>query len=116
MFTINEDQIAVFATKSHKEFLDRMVEYVRDNFPLKFSKFGASTTRKHAEATMAEAKKHGFETERHIVSWLDLGMRHGKFWREPWAQEPLDVDSGSANRRMRKLQLVTLERVGETAR
>lgn len=116
MFTINEDQIAVFATKSQNEFLDRMVEYVRENFPLKFSKFGTSATRKHAQSTMVEAKKYGFETERHIVSWLDLGMRHGQFWREPWARESLDADSGSANRRMRKLQMVTLQRVGEAKR
>ena len=104
MFVIKDEQMQSFAQKARADFVDRMVDYIRENFPKKFKRFGVRAMRKHAEKTMDEAKSHGFETERQIVTYLDLGLQCGRFQDAPWAAKNLSPESGDANQRIRQLR------------
>lgn len=112
MFVIKQAQMDTFAHKAKGDFIERMVTYVQTNFPKKFHKFGKSKIRSHATTTMQAAKKHGFETERQIVSYLDLGLRHGRFSTKDWARTWLDTKAGDPERRMRRLQEEALRATG----
>lgn len=116
MFAIEARQMEVFTKQSEDEFLDRLVDFVRQDFPRKFRRVGAETVRKSVRRSVETAREYGFDTERQIASWVDLGLRYGKVWQEPWAQPHLERDSGPADRRMRSLQLATLQMVGEIKR
>ena len=102
-------QIGVFATKASDEFVQRMIDYVRDNFPRKFMTFGAEVTRRHVEAAIDEAKEFHFETERQIAAYIDLGLRFGRVSQAEWAQANLKPESGPPEQRMRGLQQAALK-------
>ena len=104
MFVIDNAQMRSFAEKAREDFVDRMVIYIRDHFPKKFNRFGERAMRRHASKIMDEAKSYGFETERQIVNFLDLGLLYGRFQNEPWAAKNLNPDSGDPKRRIRRLR------------
>jgi len=104
MLVIENVQLKSFELKARTDFVDRMVKYIRDKFPKKFKRFGEKAMRRHASKTLDEAKSHGFETERLIVSYLDLGLLCGRFQDAPWAAQMLDPNSDDPKRRMRQLQ------------
>jgi len=112
MFVIKQTQVDTFAHKAKDDFIDRMVTYIQTKFPKKYYKYGKTKIRRHATATMGVAKQYGFETERQIVSFLDLGLRYGGFSKTHWAREWLDIEAGDPERRMRRLQEAALRATG----
>ena len=112
MFVIDNAQMRSFAEKAREDFVDRMVLYIRDHFPKKFNRFGERAMRRHAAATLDEAKSCGFETEREIVTFLDVGLLCGRFQNEPWAAKSLNPDSGDSKQRIRDLRAAAFRAAG----
>lgn len=108
MIALDDEQLSVFADKASTEFIDKMVTYVSDNYPMIFARVGRAKVEQHSRTTFDEAKLYGFETERQIVSYLDLGMRFGRIPKAEWAQPSLDTSAGKPERRMRNLQHAAL--------
>lgn len=112
MFVIDNAQMQSFARQAREDFVDRMVIYTRDHFPKKFNRFGEAAMRRHAANTLDEAKSYGFETERQIVTFLDLGLLCGRFQSEAWAAKYLNPDSGEPEQRLRALRTATFRATG----
>ena len=106
MLRIRNEQMQAFGNEADREFQQRLVRHVAKMFPKKATALGPAGLRARVRRGVTKARKHGFATERHIATYVDLTMAVGMdFDRLPWAQPVLLDREADAAARIRRLQV-----------
>jgi hypothetical protein len=97
MLTIRKEQIHVISQPSDEAFIDRMVAYVRGDFPRQFEEMGPDGVRAFIREVMALGLRHEVEAGGAMAVLLQLTLMFGmNFERSPdaaWANELLSMVS-----------------------
>lgn len=93
----------VFEEAALRDFEDRLVRHVRDNFPLSFSMLGEDGARAIGRSAIERASAHGLNSERSVFMYLSLMLMLGSEFdtdpQLPWAAEILgDMEPGEVGR------------------
>jgi hypothetical protein len=120
MLTIRKEQIRVFDEMAMKQFIERMVIYVRKHFPEESKSMDGEQLKNHICDVIPVAKKYGLVSERDICKYINLSMFYGTgFDKKPendWmARMLMDSSEPNPSIRIRKLYKEVLNRLEEKA-
>ena len=100
MLTIRKEQIAVFRASMRGSFEDRMVVYLREDYPGDCETLGEAQTRRVIDLGIGRAAAHGFDTKGDVRDYICLMFRLGSYFDEdpffPWVAQVLPEREGAA--------------------
>jgi hypothetical protein len=106
MIIIRQEQMAVFAETSRREFERRALAYLAKAHPHEYEKRGEESARELVRRMTERTKPWGLDSEAGAVVCTELALVYGdEFYREPWALYVLhhtDLDPAGKIGRLRK--------------